>query len=230
MKNKFLLMSAPLEDVSDYEWRKKCFEAGADLTFTQMARVSNLILEKKGEQQKIGKIDGVPTQIQLVGAKLSEYEKYLRSFEPQKDFCGFNLNLSCPSPNFIRQGIGSAMIKRVSRVQKIVRLIKNFGFECSIKTRLGLNEYEKKREVYLNLIENVDASFFVVHARSANQTEKNPADFSVYEKCVATDKKIVANGDIRTREQVKKLNEQGLYGVMIGRAAIENPNIFRELK
>ena len=143
---------------------------------------------------------------------------------------GFNLNLGCPSPAYIRQGLGAAMIKRVSRVNDIVRLINRSGFECSVKLRLGLNGYEKGKGIYLNLIEGVDASFFVVHARTAKQTGRDPADFSVYAKCVDTGKRIVANGDVKTKKQAEELEGIGLYGAMIGRAAIDNPGIFNELR
>jgi len=223
-------MAAPLEDVSDCAWREKCFKYGADLTFTEMVRVSNLARGKRGELEKISICNSVPTQIQLVGAKLSEYEKFLKKFEPVLGFSGFNLNLGCPSPTFIKQGIGAAMIKRVLRVQEVAKLISDAGFECSIKLRLGLNKYEKDKGAYLNLIEKVDASFFVVHAKTADQTDSDAADFSVYSSCVATGKKIVANGDIKTHSQIDKLKKDGLYGAMIGRAAMENPNIFEKLK
>ncbi|MFH1221668.1 MAG: tRNA-dihydrouridine synthase, partial [Candidatus Micrarchaeota archaeon] len=142
----------------------------------------------------------------------------------------FNLNLGCSSPSFLRQGIGAAMVKRVSRVKEVVKLINDAGFSCSLKLRLGVNAYEKEKGAYLNLINAVDASFFVVHARTAEETLDDPADFSVYAKCVATGKKIVANGDIKTKKQIAELKELGLYGAMIGRAAVANPKIFSELR
>ncbi|VVC72042.1 tRNA-dihydrouridine synthase B [uncultured archaeon] len=130
----------------------------------------------------------------------------------------------------MRQGIGAAMVKRVTRTSEIAKLIRKHGFECSVKLRLGLDKYEKEKGAYLNLIENVEASFFVVHTRTARQTLDNGADFSVYPKCVETGKPIIANGDIKTRAQVEKLRSEGLSGAMIGRAAIENPEIFRKLR
>ncbi len=223
-------MLAPMEGITDNALRTLCYHNGADLTFTEMARVDNLSKLKKGELDKISITSPTPTQIQLAGAKIREYEKFLAGFEPTEGFKGFNLNLGCPSPAFIRQGLGAAMIKRISRVNDIVKLIGKSGFECSIKLRLGLNGYEKEKGAYLNLIKNVDASFFAVHARTAKQTEKDPADFAVYSKCVETGKRIVANGDIKTRDQVKVLEELGLAGAMIGRAAVANPRIFNELK
>ncbi len=223
-------MLAPMEGVTDNALRTLCYQNGADLTFTEMARVDNLAKLKNGELEKISITNSTPTQIQLAGAKISEYEKFLASFKTVEGFRGFNLNLGCPSPAFIRQGLGAAMIKRISRVNDIVKLISKSGFECSIKLRLGLNGYEKEKGTYLNLIEGVDASFFVVHARTAKQTERDPADFSVYAKCIDTGKQIVANGDIKTRKQVAELKEMGMFGAMIGRAAVSNPMIFNQLK
>ena len=223
-------MLAPMEEVTDEAFRTLCYNNGADMTFTEMVRISNLSKGKKFETSRIKISTVTPTQIQLAGAKINEYEKFLKTFKPENGFCSFNLNLGCPSPEFIRQGIGAAMIKRVTRVGEIVKLIQKYGFDCSIKMRLGVNDYEKKKGAYLNLIKNVDATFFIVHARTAKQKSNDPADFSVYQKCLDTGKLIVANGDIKTKEKVIELKKLGLYGAMIGRAAIENPSIFKDLK
>jgi len=226
---KFQLMLAPMEGITDAAFRTLAHQNGADLTFTEMARIANLARNRKGEMARIAIPDSTPTQIQLVGSKLAEYERFLSVFKPSEGFHGFNLNLGCPSPSFIRQGIGAAMIKRVTRVQEIINIIDGHGYECSVKLRLGLNQYEKEKGAYLNLIKNVDASFFIVHARTAAQTERDPADFTVYSRCIATGKKIVANGEIKTREQAMEMKEKGMYGAMIGKTAIDNPGIFREL-
>ena len=227
---KFQLMLAPMEGITDATFRTLAHRNGADLTFTEMARVANLARGKKGELARIAIPDGTPTQIQLAGSKLPEYEKFLSTFKASEGFRGFNLNLGCPSPSFIRQGIGAAMIKRVARVQEIIGLINRNGFECSVKLRLGLNQYEKERGAYLNLIKNADASFFVVHPRTAAQTDADPADVSVYKRCIATGKRIVANGGIRTNEQAMEMKAKGMYGAMIGRTAVDNPKIFSELQ
>lgn len=227
---KLQLMLAPMEEVTNDAFRTLCYKNGADLTFTEMVRVSNLVKSRKFEMDRIRISNLTPTQIQLAGSKMLDYEKFLQNFKPENGFQSFNLNLGCPSPDFIRQGIGAGMIKRTTRVNDIVKLIGRYGFECSIKLRLGLNNYEKEKGTYLNLIKNVDATFFAVHARTAKQKSRDPADFSIYEKCVDTGKLIVANGDIKTKRQIEELEKAGLYGAMIGRAAIDNPNIFNELK
>ena len=122
------------------------------------------------------------------------------------------------------------MIKRVSKTKKLIDIIKDKGYNISIKMRLGLNKYEKDKKAYLNLIKNVNADFFVVHARHGKQMYNEKADWSVFPECAKTGKNIIANGDIKTKYHIEKLKSLGCKGVMIGRAAITNPLIFAELK
>ena len=107
------MMLAPMEGITDNSLRTLCYQNGADLTFTEMARVDNLARLKNGELEKISIINSTPTQIQLAGARINEYEKFLAGFKAAEGFRGFNLNLGCPSPSFIQQGLGAAMIKRI---------------------------------------------------------------------------------------------------------------------
>ena len=86
-------MLAPMEGIADNLFRMLCHKYGADLTFTGIARVSNLARQKQGELEKILILNTTPTQIQLAGAKISEYEKFLAGFKPTKGFRGFNLNI-----------------------------------------------------------------------------------------------------------------------------------------
>ena len=122
------------------------------------------------------------------------------------------------------------MVKRPTKVMKIVDLIKRFDFNVNIKLRLGVNWREKKEKVYIKLIEKVDADFFVVHARYRSESYDVKADWNVFPECVTTGKKIIANGDIRTKKDVEEMEKIGCWGVMIGRAAKDNPLIFGQLK
>jgi len=228
----FSYMLAPLEDNTDSAFRELCFRHGADLTFTEMTRLAGLVRRNKSTEQKIEILNDieVPTQLQIAGNKESELSGFLKNFKPTKGFRGFNFNLGCPSKNVIKQGVGCAMIKRVSKVKRMIEIVKEYGYPCSIKMRLGQNPAEKENKVYLNLIIRADADFFVVHVRHGNEHYKNNPDYSVLPACVATGKDIIANGDIDSVEKVNLVKEIGVKGVMIGRAAIYNPAIFERLK
>jgi len=226
----FEIMRAPMEGESSPESRELCFEKGATSVFTEMARVSAFARNNKSTLEKIKIEKPIPTYIQLSVSNEKDLTKFLNNFTPQKGFMGFNINLGCPSPDHINRGLGCAMIKRINKVKKIVQIIKNHNYPVSIKLRLGLNGFEKKNKVYLNLIKEVDAGFFIVHARHGKENSKDPADFNVYPECVKTKKVIIANGDITTKEQIEDLKSMGVRGVMIGRLAVKNPNVFSILK
>jgi len=227
-------MLAPLEDYSDSAFRTLCFKHGADLTFTEMARVEGIVRKNKPTLAKTLCHDSTPVQIQLLAGKEDHLEQYLSSFKTFEGFKGFNLNLSCPSPNVMKQGRGSAMVKRISKTNRLTSIIHSHNFPVSLKIRLGTNEYEKKHKVYLNSIREVDADFFIVHAKTASQRSDEPTDDSIYAECLDIAKQkgvnIIANGGITTSSKVKELLKVGVNGVMIGRAAMSNPTIFNQLK
>lgn len=235
--SEFQYMLAPLEDFTDCAFRTLCFRHGCDLTFTEMARVSSLLVRNLSTQSRAFIADETPTVIQLLSVKEDQLKQLMRDFTKQKEngeigkgFAGFNINMGCPSPEIIRVGMGCALLKRVTRAQALIKIIKDADYPVSIKMRLGLNGFEKENKAYLNLINNVDCDFFVVHGRHGKQTYNDKCDFSVFNECVATGKNIIANGDIKTSLQVDELKSIGVKGVMIGRASVTNPAIFANLK
>ncbi|MFA6072575.1 MAG: tRNA-dihydrouridine synthase family protein [Candidatus Woesearchaeota archaeon] len=230
MTKDFVFMSAPLEDTTDGVFRKLCYKYGADLTFTEMTRIESLARNNQSTWAKIEIPDNTPAQIQIVGSNEMSLKRFLSKYEPVNGFAGFNFNLGCPSPHIVGQGFGCAMIKRISKVRKLVALVKDRGHPCSIKMRLGLNNYEKERKVYLNLIDAIDADFFIIHARHGAQHYEESADYSIFKECVKLGKPIIANGDIEKKEQIDFLKSIGVKGAMIGRAAVRDIAIFDRLK
>lgn len=226
MKNKFYYMMAPIENMTDSCFRSVCH--GADMTFTEMTSLEALAKDDPSAWEKIRLYDDTPCAIQIIGHKEDSLRTFLSKYKPEKGFCGINLNLGCPDPEAVRSGHGAAMIKRISKVKKLIDMIKSFGYEASVKMRPGLNQFEKDRKVYLNLINNVNADYFVMHARHGKETYADPADWSVIHECVKTGKNIIANGDIKTKEDVEKFKD--CRGVMVGREAVFDPLIFLKLK
>ena len=225
-------MLAPLEGYTDSPLRTLCYRHGADLTFTEMAHVESFLRGNRLSLDKIATRDSTPVQIQLLTGREEHLEAFLAGFEPFTGFEGFNLNLSCPSPDVIRRGKGAAMIKRAAKTRRLVSIIYDHGYKASVKIRLGTNTYEKSRKVYLNSLSGVDADFFVVHSKTAAQGSIEEEDYSVYPECVeaAQGIPVIANGGIDSSDKVKLLQDMGVSGVMIGRAALRNPAIFDILR
>jgi len=228
--NKFQYMLAPMEDFTDNAFRTLCFRHGADMTFTELLRIEALAKNVTNTWERIEKKDNTPVVVQLLGSSEKDLEKFLGMFEPFDGFKGFNLNLGCPDPQAVSLGYGCAMIKNFSKVKRMVDIIKNKGYSCSVKMRLGKDNKEKEKKFYLNTIKEVDADFFIVHARHGKQGYDEKPDYSVFPECGRTGKTIIANGDIDSKEKVELLKSYGVSGVMIGRAAVSNPQIFDKLK
>lgn len=225
------LFLAPLEGVSDCAFRTLCYRHGADLTFTEMIRVDNLVRRNKSTLNMLDLFSEAPTGIQLLAVKPATAQEFVKQFSsfnivPQQ----INLNCGCPSPDVIRQGGGAALVKRIQRLQELVAIFRKLSLPVTLKIRLGLNAYEQKNKAYLNLLKGVDADAFIVHARHARESSKEPADWSVFEECIATGKHIVPNGDIAEREHITHFKQLGIKEVMIGRAAVRNPSVFAYLK
>jgi tRNA-dihydrouridine synthase B len=234
MTPSFTYEFAPLEDTSDVALRELCWRHGADVTYTEMARVESLARNNKSTFEKT-RMDGkAPAWIQITPGKDQVLKRYLTAFSKRNEvpqtFLGFNFNMGCPSPHLIRDGLGCAMVKRVSKTQKMVSIVKDYGFPVSIKIRLGLNKLEKERKVYRNLIDAVDIDKFIVHGRVGSDTYAVPADYDAIAECASLGKTVIANGDIHTLQQVEQLKAAGCAGVMIGRAAVFDPAIFDRLK
>ena len=225
-------MLASLERYSDSVFRTLCYNHGADLTFTEMAHVGSFLRRNRMSLEKIEPRDATPVQIQILSGNEGRLDRFLSGFKPFDGFMGFNLNLSCPSKDVIRQGKGAAMVKRAAKTSRLVSLIRDHGYPVSVKIRLGLNQYEKDNRLYLNNLGGVDPDFFVVHAMHAAQSSDEKEDNSVYPECVEAARGIpvIANGGIETPEMVQSLVEMGVGGVMMGRPAMGNPAIFDLMK
>lgn len=229
MKN-FSYMLAPIEDMTSNAFRTICYRYGADLTFTEMIKIGGLAIDDKNTWSRLDSKDNTPSVIQLLGAKEDHFKKFLRKFDPTKSFKGFNLNLGCPNPRVMELGQGCALISRIGKTKKIIRIFRDYKYKISIKMRLGYAKKDKEKKIYLDLINAIDADYFIVHARYGIQGYNEPADFNIYKDCVKTGKTIIANGDIETKEHINFLKNLEIKGAMIGKAAVLDPSIFNRLK
>jgi len=225
------LWLAPMEGVTDCAFRTLCYNHGADLTYTEMIRVDALVKNNKSTLNLLDLKNDTPTVIQLLAVKPEILQKFINNF-PKYNLkpAGFDLNLGCPSPDIIRQGAGAALLKRTQRVQELIAILKKTELPISVKMRLGLNQYEKEKKVYLNILNNIDADYFIIHARHGCQASSEKADWTIYQECIDTGKHIIPNGDIFTKEHLKYFQNLKIKEIMIGRAAVKNPAIFEYLK
>lgn len=246
LSSPFLL--APLESVSDCAFRRLCWQQGAALTWTEMIRAGALA---RGNRSAIELIDphdaDVPTGVQLMTTGERELALALERLEglaaaaPRlRNLRAVDLNFGCPSPEIIRSGGGPALLKRRTKLRAILEALAAWRGRTTLpigavglKIRLGLNRAEQDQQVYLRVAEvaSETVDYLTVHARHARQESTEPATWSAIAEVKARASiPVIGNGDVTGRADAERMfRETGCDGILVARAAIRSPWVFREL-
>lgn len=247
LQSRFIL--SPMEGVSDAGFRHICYAQGAGFTWTEMIRASGIVRRNKATLDLIDTHDpSTPTGIQLfavnereLGVALYTLENLAHSTHPHfKNIRAIDLNFGCPSPDIIRIGAGPALLKRTNKMatifDKLAHWRKTTKLDIGavgVKIRLGLNQMEQDHKVYLRLMDaaNANLDYITVHARHAKQKSRDtPSWNAIKEVKDIASIPVIGNGDVVDSASAKRMTGQtGCDGIMIARAAIQSPWVFREL-
>jgi tRNA-dihydrouridine synthase B len=243
------VLLSPLEGVSDIGFRQLCYQNGAGITWTEMIRASGIVRRNKATLDLIDTHDpSTLTGIQLFVANerelsvtLYQLEQLAFSSMPHlKNIRAVDLNFGCPSPEIIRIGAGPALLKRTNKMSTIFKVLHDWKGRTSldigavgVKIRLGLTQMEQDHKVYLRLLDaaNAQLDYLTVHARHAKQMSRDiPSWNAIKEVKELATIPIIGNGDVFGKASAEKLFAQTKCdGIMVARAAIQSPWIFREL-
>lgn len=226
-----MVIMAPMAGVTDAAFRLLCRKYGAAMCFTEMISANALarmnsrtldLLDTCSEERPVG--------IQLFGQNT---DSLVKSAEYIIENCvcdAIDFNLGCPAAKIIRQGAGSALLERPNKVKEIVEALCRTGIPITVKTRLGLRKIKANVLKIAKICEDAGVSAITIHARYQNQGYTGKADWksikSVKENVSVP---VIGNGDVKSPEDAKRMIEEtGCDYVMIGRAAMGNPYIFRQ--
>lgn len=231
----FPLLLAPMEDVSDPPFRMICRELGADLVFTEFISVEGLIRDADKSLQKLDIYEAErPVGIQIFGGEIEPMRlatKYVERANPEF----LDINYGCPVKKVVCKGAGAAILQDVDKMVSMTKeIVQSTHLPVTVKTRLGWDESSIRIvEVALRL-QDVGIKALSIHARTRAQMYKGESDWSWLQR--VTDHPdieipIFGNGDVDSPEKAQFNRENfGVDGIMIGRAAIGHPWIFREIK
>jgi len=225
---------SPMEGVSDLGFRKLCAQEGADMTFTEMIRADSIVRGNKATLSLIDTHMKFAQGVQLLVSKPAILRKALEKID-FTNIKAVDLNFGCPSPDVVSKGGGPALLKRVSRMKNLLMVLKKHSpVPCGIKIRLGLNAREKKNKVYLKVVElanEAELDWIIVHSKTADQSSRDPIDLQALKEIIHASKiPVIGNGFVTDRESAEKMFDLGCKGVMVARAAIGNPWVFKEIK
>ena len=231
----FPLLLAPMEDVSDPPFRALCKELGADLVYTEFIAVEGLIRDAHKSLQKLDIYDAErPVGIQIFGGEIESMRlatDYVERANPEF----LDINYGCPVKKVTCKGAGAGILLDIDKMEDMTReIVKSTHLPVTVKTRLGWDENTIKIvEVALRL-QDAGIKALSIHGRTRAQMYKGEADWSWIKKVKDhPDIEILIFGNAdpsRPEIALHKKETYGTDGIMIGRAAIGHPWIFREIK
>jgi len=224
---------APLAGFTDLPFRSVVKKFGVDLTVSEMISSNALIHNSKKTYRMLEKapIEN-PYSIHIAGSDLDIIRRAVEIINERDDVSCIDLNCGCPAPKVVNNLQGSSLLTDLPQMAKVIETIKKYSNKeyTSVKFRLGFNE--KNHIAIAKLCEDAGADYIAVHGRTRAGRYKAPVDYDALAEIKQNIHiPMFANGDIDTPEKAKWVREYtGAEGVMIGRAAVGKPWIFRQIK
>lgn len=231
----FPLLLAPMEDVSDPPFRALCKKFGADLMYTEFISTEGLIRDADKSVKKLDIYDDErPIGIQIFGAELESMMLSARIVEEANPEL-LDINFGCPVKKVVCKMAGAGILQDIPKMIELTKAVVNStSLPVTVKTRLGWDENSIKIVEVAERLQDVGIKAISIHGRTRKQMYKGDADWSYIAKVKENPRlhiPVFGNGDIDTPEKALEYkNKYGVDGIMIGRAAIGYPWIFREIK
>jgi tRNA-dihydrouridine synthase B len=229
------LLLAPMEDVTDPSFRFLCKQFGADVMYTEFVSSDGLIRNSTKSMKKLEIFDYErPIGIQIYGHILEAMVESARIAEDaQPDI--IDINFGCPVKKIARRGAGSGMMNNVPLMVEITAaVVKAVKLPVTVKTRLGYDDQNKNIVEIAERLQDCGIKALAIHGRTRNQMYKGYADWTLIGEVKSNPRitiPVIGNGDINSSERAKNaFDKYGVDGIMIGRAAVGRPWIFKEIK
>ena len=231
----FPLLLAPMEDVSDPPFRFLCKEQGCDMLYTEFISVEGLIRDAEKSIQKLDIYDSErPIGIQIFGAELDSMVQatdIVLEAEPEL----LDINYGCPVKKVVCKDAGAGILKDIPKMIRLTEaIVKRSHLPVTVKTRLGWDDNSRYIVEVAERLQDIGIEAISIHARTRSQMYKGDADWTLVGEVKNNPRMkipVFGNGDIDTPQKAKEYKERyGVDGIMIGRASIGYPWIFREIK
>lgn len=229
------LFLAPMEDVTDPPFRRLCKEFGVDMLYTEFISSEGLIRDAVKSREKLDIYDYErPVAIQIFGANPDVMAQTAKIVEIAKPDI-LDINWGCPVKKVVAKGAGSAILRDIPKMVEVTKaVIEATGLPVTVKTRIGWDSENIVINEVAERMQEIGVKAMAVHGRTRVQMYKGEANWEPIRKLKENpnlEMPIIVNGDITTPEIAKMMfDDYNLDGVMVGRPAIGNPWIFREIK
>ncbi len=229
------VMLAPMEDVTDVSFRQICREQGADMVYTEFVSADAVIRNIGSTLRKMVINPGErPAAIQIYGREVAPMVEAARIAQEAKPEV-LDINFGCPVKKVARKGAGAGMLQNVPLLLEITReVVKAVNLPVTVKTRLGWDCNNKIIVELAEQLQDCGIQALTIHGRTRSQMYNGEADWTLIGEVKNNPRMtipIIGNGDITTPQKLAEYYDRyGVDGIMVGRASIGAPWIFREMK
>ena len=231
-----LFRLAPLCGVTDRPYRSICALQGCECGYTEMVSAMGFLcapvgqpatysLLERGEREKklILQLFGRdPDTVAEAAARLAETGKY----------DGIDINMGCPAHKIAPSGEGCGLMRTPDVADRMIRrTVASCDLPVSVKMRIGWDRYSVNAVDFARMAEDAGVSEITVHGRTREQQYSGEADWDIIgEVKNSVSVPVIGNGEIFDAETgLRRMKDYGVDGIMIGRGAMGNPWIFRDL-
>jgi len=224
-----------MEDITDPSFRSVCKSMGADFMFTEFISSDGLIRDGAKSVKKLDIYDSErPIGIQLYGHLINAMvESALIAEEARPEL--IDINFGCPMKKIANRGAGAGMLRNLplmfSMTEAIVNAVK---LPVTVKTRLGWDDDNKNIVDVAERLQDAGIKAITIHGRTRNQMYKGNADWTLIGEVKNNPRMhipVIGNGDVDGPEKAREMFDRyGVDGIMIGRASVGRPWIFREIR
>jgi tRNA-dihydrouridine synthase B len=229
------LFLAPMEDITDPSFRYLCKESGADMMYTEFISSDGLIRDGAKSVRKLDISDYErPMGIQLYGHIVeSMVEATHRAVAAKPEI--IDINYGCPVRKIANRGAGAGMLANLPLMMEMTRaIVEASPLPVTVKTRLGWDEQQKVILDVAEQLQDLGIAALTIHGRTRAQMYKGSADWTLIGEVKKNPRMkipIIGNGDITNPFEAKEAFDRfGVDGIMIGRAAVGKPWLFRHVK
>jgi tRNA-dihydrouridine synthase B len=229
------LFLAPMEDITDPSFRSICKINGADFMYTEFISSDGLIREGEKSVRKLDIYDFErPIGIQLYGHLVyAMVEAAIIAQESKPEL--IDINFGCPVRKIAHRGAGAGMLQNISlMVEMTSEIVRAVKLPVTVKTRLGWDDNSKNILEIAERLQDAGIQAITIHGRTRAQLYKGSADWTLIGEVKNNQRMkipVIGNGDIDGPVRAKEMFDRyGVDGIMIGRATVGRPWIFRDIK
>ena len=229
------LFLAPMEDVTDVGFRMLCKRFGAAMVYTEFVSAEAIIRNIRSTLSKmIINEEERPVGVQIYGRDIDSMVEAARMVEEVRPDV-IDLNFGCPVKKVAGKGAGAGMLRNIPLMLDITReVVKAVHTPVTVKTRLGWDQDHLIITDLAEQLQDCGIAALTIHGRTRSQMYTGEADWSLIGDVKANPRMripVIGNGDITTPEEAREaFDRYGVDAVMVGRATLGRPWIFREMR